>query len=320
MDSIMINCKAAVSVLLALVMLLLAACGGEKVSIPSAPSDPYMGNQGTGNAGNIAVSSITLNSTNKNLKYGESFMLVPTVRPFNATSSKVTFTVDTPTVCEILPSGNNCKVTAVGAGQAVVTATCAGFTATCQFTVSESGLVVEAEAIKIQGNVANIVVGTSREFSAVIAPANVTDNTMQWFSSNPQIATVDDAGVLTAHKTGTTILSVSTADGKVRDEVHLTIVAKEVNPGEDRVTRVDLNIYSVTLRVGETFQLEAIPLPLTAPERRVWYVSEHKTIISVSKTGLVTALSPGVGKITAGSEDGKKNVSRQCTITVLPAE
>lgn len=315
----MINKKTAVSLLLVL-MMFLSACAGETVSIPNGPADPHMGGQSSGNTSNIAVSSITLNSTNKNLKYGESFMLVPTVRPFNATNSKVTFTVDTPTVCEILPSGNNCKVTAVGAGQAVVTAACSGFTATCQFTVSEAGIVVEAESIKIQGDVANIVVGTSREFTAAITPANVTDSSMQWFSSNPQIATVDEGGVLTAHKTGTTILSVSTADGRVRDEVHLTIVAKAVNPGEDRVTQVDLNVYSVTLRVGETFQLEAIPLPLTAPERRVWYVSEHKSIISVSKTGLVTALSPGVGKITAGSEDGKKNISRQCTITVLPAE
>lgn len=314
----MINRKTVVSLLLVMIMLL-SACGSETVSIPNIPANPDAGGQSSGNTGSIAVSSVTLNCTNKNLKYGESFMLVPTVRPFNATNSKVTFTVDTPTVCEILPSGNNCKVTAVGAGQAVVTATCAGFTATCQFTVSEAGFVVEAETIKIQGDVANIVVGTSREFTATITPANVTDNTMQWFSSNPQIATVDEVGVLTAHKTGTTILSVSTADGRVRDEVHLTIVAKAINPGEDRVTQVDLNIYSVTLRVGETFQLEATPLPLTAPERRVWFVSEHKDIISVSKTGLVTALSPGVGKITAGSEDGKKNVSRQCTITVLPA-
>ncbi len=301
------------------VCLLLSACG-ETVSIPNVPDDPNMGTGAAGNTGNIAVNSISLNSTDKNLKFGESFMLVPTVRPFNATDAKVTFTVDTPTVCEILPSGNNCKVTAVGAGQAVVTAACAGFTATCQFTVSQSGLTIDAETIKIYGDVANIVVGTTRAFTATITPENVSDPTMEWFSSNPQIATVDENGVLTAHKTGTTVLSVSTANGRVHDEVHLSIVAKAVNPNEDRVTQVDLNIYSVTLRVGETFQLEAIPLPLTAPERRVWYVSEHKTIISVSKTGLVTALSPGVGKITAGSEDGKKNVSRQCTITVLPAE
>lgn len=305
---------------LVLVLILVLCACGETVTIPENVGNPNIGGDYNPNTGNIAVNSLILNSTNKNLKYGESYLLVPTVRPYNATNAKVTWTVDTPTVCEILPSGNNCKVTAVGAGQAVVTATCGGRTATCQFTVTETGMIVEAESIKIFGNVENIVVGTTRQFSATIYPENVTDGSMEWFSSNPRIATVDENGLLTALTTGTTVLSVSTADGRISDQVHLTIVKTAVNPDEDRVTRVDLNVTSVTLRVGETFQLIATPYPETAPERRVWYVSENKDLLSVDRNGIVTALKPGVGKITAGSEDGKKNVAKQCTVTILPAE
>ena len=314
----MINKKTAVLFLL-IVCMLLSACG-EVVSIPGGNNDTLPGNPSSGDISNIAVNSITLNKTEHNMKYGESFLLVPTVRPFNATNAKVAFTVDAPTVCEIMQSGNNCKVTAVGAGQAVVTATCNGRTASCRFTVTETSLIVEAEAVKIYGNVENIVVGTTRQFSAVILPENTTDQTVEWFSSNPQIATVDESGLLTAHKAGDTVLSVSTADGRVKAEVKLTIVKTAVNPGEDRVTRVDLNAYSITLRVGETFQLIATPYPETAPEKRVWYVTENPELFSISKTGLITALAPGKGKATAGSEDGKKNVARQCTNTILPAE
>ncbi len=314
----MINKKTVVIFLLMLCMTL-GACG-EVVSIPSGPDTPGVGNPPIGNVGTIEVSSVSLNSTDHTLKYGESFLLVPTVRPYNATNAKVTFTVDSPAVCELTPSGNNCKVTAVGAGQAIVTATCNGRTSSCRFTVTETNQIVEAEAIKIYGNVENILVGTTRQFSAIVLPENATDKTIEWFSSNTKVATVDENGLLTAIASGDTVLSVSTADGRIKSEVKLTIVKTLVVPEEDRVTRVDLNAYNITLRVGETFQLIATPYPATAPEQRVWYVSENKDLFSISKTGLITALAPGKGKATAGSEDGKKNVARQCTITILPAE
>ena len=311
--------KRTLPLLLLALCLLLGACG-EVVNIPVTDNNQGTGNYPSNNVGSIAVNSISLNASDRDLSYGESYLLVTTVRPYNATDAKVTFTVDAPSVCEIMPSGNNCKVTAVGAGHAIVTATCNGRTATCRFTVTENNQVIQAESIKIYGNVENIVVGTTRQFTATILPENTNDKTVEWFSSNPSVATVDENGLLTAHKAGDTVLSVSTANGRVKNEVRLTIVKTAVNPGEDRVTRVDLNVTSLTLRVGETFQLVATPYPATAPEQRVWYVSENADLISISKTGLITALSPGTGKVTAGSEDGQKNVAKQCTITILPAE
>jgi uncharacterized protein YjdB len=179
---------------------------------------------------------------------------------------------------------------------------------------------VEAEKIKIYGSVENIVVGSTREFSAVISPENVTDKTISWFSSNPQIATVDENGVLTAIKEGKTILSVSTADGKIQDKVEINIVKTAVNPGVDSVTSVVLAEPIVTIRVGETFKIEATAMPLTAPERGIWYVNETKSYITVDKNGLVTGIAPGSARVTVGSQDGKRNVCTTCRITVLPAE
>lgn len=317
--------------LLAVLMLMLASCSVEI----SYGNNGYEGGNSQSNSpsqggntqnpdvqiGVIAVESVVLNRTEYDMKYGSTYLLVPTVRPYNATDAVVTFTVDNPQVCEIEAGGNNiCKVKAVGAGQAIVTALCQGRTATCRFTVSESGYIVEAEKIKIYGSVENIVVGSTREFSAVISPENVTDKTISWFSSNPQIATVDENGVLTAIKEGKTILSVSTADGKIQDKVEINIVKTAVNPGVDSVTSVVLAEPIVTIRVGETFKIEATAMPLTAPERGIWYVNETKDYITVDKNGLVTGIAPGSARVTVGSQDGKRNVCTTCRITVLPAE
>ena len=317
--------------LLAVLMLMLASCS---VEISYGNNGYESGNSQTNSPtqggttqdpdvqiGVIAVESVVLNRTEYDMKYGSTYLLVPTVRPYNATDAVVTFTVDNPQVCEIEAGGNNiCKVKAVGAGQAIVTALCQGRTATCRFTVSESSYIVEAEKIKIYGSVENIVVGSTREFSAVISPENVTDKTISWFSSNPQIATVDENGVLTAIKEGKTILSVSTADGKIQDKVEINIVKTAVNPGVDSVTSVVLTEANVTIRVGETFKIEATAMPLTAPERGIWYVNETKSYITVDKNGLVTGIAPGSARVTVGSQDGKRNVCTTCRITVLPAE
>ena len=327
--------------MLALLMLMLASCSadvtisygnnpgtGGTQSGTNAPSGstqtgtPGNSSQGSGTqVGVINVDSIVLNRSEYSMKYGATYLLVPTIRPYNATNAVVTFTVDNPQVCEIEPGGNNiCKVKAVGAGQAIVTANCGGRTATCRFTVSESNYIVEAEKIKIYGDVENILVGTQREFTAVISPENVTDKTIAWFSSNPQIATVDDKGVLTAIKEGKTVLSVSTADGRIQDKVDIYIVKTAVKPGVDSVTSVVLAEPNVTIRVGETFRIEATAMPLTAPERGIWYVNETKTLITVDKNGLVTGVAPGSARVTVGSQDGKRDVCTTCRITVLPAE
>ena len=326
--------KRTACLLLVLVTLLLASCGAD-ITISYGNTSSGTGNnpqtdgntpgestQGGGTqVGMIEVDSDVLNQTEYSMKYGSTFLLVPTVRPYNATAAAVTYTVDNPQVCEIEPGGNNiCKVKAVGAGQAIVTANCGGRTATCRFTVSESNYVVQAEKIKIYGDVENILVGTQRQFTAVITPENATDKSMEWFSSNPQIATVDENGVLTGVKEGKTVLSVSTADGAIQDKVEIYILKTAVKPGVDSVTSVVLAEPNVTIRVGETFKIEATAMPLTAPERGIWYVNETKEYITVDKNGLVTGIKPGSARVTVGSQDGKRNVCTTCRVTVLPAE
>jgi uncharacterized protein YjdB len=54
-------------------------------------------------------------------------------------------------------------------------------------------------------------------------------NGMAWKSSDPEIATVDQNGVLTAIKVGEVTITAYTTGGKVSDEGHLTVIV--VNTG-----------------------------------------------------------------------------------------
>ena len=53
-------------------------------------------------------------------------------------------------------------------------------------------------------------------------------NGMAWKSSDPEIATVDQNGLLTAIKTGEVTITAYTTGAKVSDEGHLTVIV--VNP------------------------------------------------------------------------------------------
>lgn len=76
--------------------------------------------------------------------------------------------------------------------------------------------------------------------------------------------------------------------------------------------RIVLNINSITLSVGETYQLNATVRPDNA-QIIVWS-SDNADICSVSVDGLVTAVSPGEALIMAEVADN--NASASCSVHV----
>ena len=56
---------------------------------------------------------------------------------------------------------------------------------------------------------------------------------MAWKSSNPEVATVDQNGLLTAIKAGEVIITAYTTGAKVSDEGHLTVIVLNTSIGLD---------------------------------------------------------------------------------------
>ena len=83
-----------------------------------------------------------------------------------------------------------------------------------------------------------------------------------------------------------------------------------IDPGE--VTRVALSESNITLRVGQSFVLEASVYPATAADKSVTWSSDDPSVATVSN-GLVSAKKLGVTNITATSRNGK---TATCTVLV----
>lgn len=94
----------------------------------------YRGNKTvqTINVRTVPASSLTLNTSKKTLTIGESFLLVPTLKPFD-TTEKVKYSTSKATVCKVNASG---KLTALAAGRATITVkSSSGIKKKCVITV-----------------------------------------------------------------------------------------------------------------------------------------------------------------------------------------
>lgn len=113
-----------------------ASCGGRKAECLVTVSLEY-----------IPVSSVTLDRTGTDLLAGESLLLEATVSPSDATEKEVTWTSSDTEVATV----ENGLVTALSAGEAVITAAAGGCSATCLVKVtmpfSYGGMCMEAVSV-----------------------------------------------------------------------------------------------------------------------------------------------------------------------------
>ena len=73
--------------------------------------------------------------------------------------------------------------------------------------------VIAVTGVTLSPGSLNLQVGDKATLSAIITPANATNKSVTWSSSNNAVATVNTSGVVTAVSAGTANITVTTADG-----------------------------------------------------------------------------------------------------------
>ena len=176
--------------------------------------------QVTVNAKVIPVTSITLSKTSITLTEGDSTTLTATVHPSDATDKTVFWT----------GSNNNIAtfsfgiVTAKAPGNATITASCGGKSATCQVTVNAKVIeVIDVTSITLSETTLTLTEGDSQTITATINPSNATDKTVIWASSNYTVATVFN-GIITAKAPGNATIQASCGGKKATCNV--TVIEK----------------------------------------------------------------------------------------------
>ena len=104
------------------------------------------------------------------------------------------------------------KVIAVGVGECVISATTVnGLTA--ELPVSVSDPFVYISSISVDPTVVTAVEGEEVQLVVEILPEDATDKTLEWESSDENVATVDASGLVKVISQGEAVITVSTTDG-----------------------------------------------------------------------------------------------------------
>ncbi|WP_248548773.1 Ig-like domain-containing protein [Paenibacillus odorifer] len=142
--------------------------------------------------------------------------------------------------------------------------------------------------------------------SAVIAPADATNKTVNWSSSDENIATVVN-GVVTPVGVGTAIITVTTTDGSFTASSVVNVSAP-IPPVVD-VTGVKLDQETLNLTAGEADGLlKATIEPANATDKDVIWSSSDETLATVVN-GVVTPVGEGTAVITVTTKDGSFTAS-----------
>ena len=252
------------------------------------------------------VASITLSQTSVSLKATETVSLTATVAPETATVKDVTWTSDNPKVATVDENG---VITAVAVGSTSVSAIAAdnnGAMGTCQVTV----IPTMATGIAIEDPVSTTFKARETiQLYAIVTPDNASDKTVTWTSSNSEIATVNESGLVSAVSVGDVTITATNSAGQ-KASINLTV---ERTLAESIV----LNTTSVRLKVGEENSLTVSFTPATTTDKSITWSSSDTNVVTVSETGLIKAVALGESVITAKTNDGS-NLSVTCNVKVIP--
>ena len=255
----------------------------------------------------VAVAGVMLSKNEISLPERTSETLVATIAPENATNKEVTWSTSDAAIVTVNNAG---LITAVKEGAATITCTTndGGKTSTCKVTVTKAAVAVTS--VILNKNVLSLVEEGTETLTATIAPENATNKEVTWASSNPAVATVSDAGVVTAVKAGSATITCTTKDGEKTATCTVSVTASAV-----AVTGVSLSKTELSLAEAGTETLTATVAPENATNKSVTWSSSDPAVASVSDAGVVTALKAGSATITCTSNDGGHAATCKVTVT-----
>lgn len=170
---------------------------------------------------------------------------------------------------------------------------------------------VAVSSVTVSPTSLDLIAGNTAVLTASVLPADATDPSVSWSTSDAGIATVSSNGDVTAVAAGKANITVTTKDGG-----KTAVCAVTVTPAHVDVKSVSIDPSTLSMEKGQQASLTATVLPVDASDPSVIWSSSNESVATVSSDGLVIALELGNAVITVASkEDGTKKA--ECSIEVV---
>ena len=254
-------------------------------------------------AENIPVTALNIDKTEIELYELEQELLTAAVLPADATDAVVKWESSDEAVATV----HEGMVTARTAGSAVISVTVPGtvFKAECKVTVK-----CHVKGVSLQESLA-LEKGGQAQLDAVVYPERASDKSLSWESSDAAVATVTEAGLVSARGCGVATVTVTALDGEHTAECVVTVVST--------VSGISLSHEAISLKVDEQEDIVATLTPSDPTNMKILWSSTDESVARLEEgEGKVTvhAVSKGVATICAVTEDGGHHAN--CVVTVRP--
>lgn len=194
---------------------------------------------------------------------------------------------------DVVVVDDNGVVTAVGTGNAVITATVDGFTDTCMVSVWQP-----VTGVSLDKTTLNLMAGDQATLNAAVQPSDASDPLVNWQSSDWQVAYVDQTGTVRADNPGSAVITVTTEDGGRQAQCTVTVTPR-------------------------TYALKADPASIGFGSVNTGYSQPAAKAVTVTNTGNQTLnLSQPAAKnfVVSGLSSTKVGPGATVTFTVQPKE
>ncbi len=219
------------------------------------------GSGGGGGGGNVAVTSIVLDQTSLQFdQVGFTNILRATVNPSNATVKTLTWTSSDTDVVTVYQANSiyEASVCAIGLGTATITVSAPNdVSATCTVNVGRPTLT----SITLNHSELEIDIDQTELLSYTIEPFNA-DGTITWSTSDENIATIREDGIVTGVNSGTATITATATNG--------VTATCEVTVRAPQMTFVEYgNGYKLTQAYSQTGNLTKLIIPETYNDKPV---------------------------------------------------
>ena len=264
-----------------------------------------------GVGGGGAVTGITLSQHELTLVKEATATLTATVIPADAPNKNFSWKSDNEAIAKV----ENGVVTAVSKGETIIRVTTeeGNKTDECKVIVKEESDPVAVTGVKLAFTALTQKIGTSFTLVATIEPANATNKTVTWSSSNSTVASVTNMGVVQAKAAGTADITVTTADGGHTATCSFTVTAEDVPLTGLKITPAEKHI-----KVGQASTLDVKYEPVTATLKGVTWATSDAAIVTVDQDGNLKGVAVGEAVITVKSKQDE-TIKGTCRVIVDPA-
>lgn len=278
---------------------------------------------------NVLVTGVSLNASTVKMYVGQSYQLIHTIKPSNATNKGVTWSSSNTNVVSV----SNGKIVGKSSGKARITVTTndGRYSAYTDVTVinrpnsssssnsssnssssSSSGSSSSiSSSIDIVKDMIELNKGSEEKLEYKLSQ-DLTDSIIIWKSSNTDVAVVKN-GTVTAISDGEATITATINGKDIKDTCK--VIVKKLD-----LTGIVFEDESLSISVGKTLKLTLNALPSGADLPSLKWDVDNIKILSVSDKGVIKGINVGEAVVTASSMDGKYSASINIVVTPYVSE